>query len=84
MRRIVDAFAEYERLLIKARTRAALAVKRSRGERTGDVPYGSQLAADGVHLEPLPAEQRMVTSVRKARAAGRPFTRQWLATTHAS
>ena len=70
MRRIVDAFAEYERLLIKARTKAALAVKRSRGERTGDIPYGWRLGADGVHLEPLPAEQRMVASVREARAAG--------------
>ncbi len=39
MRRIVDAFAEYERLLIKAHTRAALAVKRSRGEQTCDIPY---------------------------------------------
>ncbi len=70
MRRIVDAFAEYERLLIKARTKAALAVKRSRGERTGDIPYGWQLAADGIHLEPLPTEQRMGSSVREARAAG--------------
>ena len=70
MRRIVDAFAEYERLLIKARTRAALAVKRSRGERTGDVPYGWRLAEDGVHLEALPAEQLVVASVRQARADG--------------
>jgi len=70
MRRIVDAFAEYERLLIKARTRAALAVKRSRGERTGDIPYGFQLGADGVHLELLPTEQAVVASVRDARAAG--------------
>ncbi|MCZ7684437.1 MAG: recombinase family protein [Sandaracinaceae bacterium] len=33
MRRMVDAFAEYERHMIRARTKAALAVKRSRGER---------------------------------------------------
>jgi DNA invertase Pin-like site-specific DNA recombinase len=32
MCRIVDAFAEYERLIIRARTRAALAVKKSCGE----------------------------------------------------
>lgn len=70
MRRIVDAFVEYERLLIKARTKAALAVKRSRGERTGDIPYGWRLGADGIHLEPEHEEQRMVTSVREARAAG--------------
>ena len=41
VRRIIDAFAEYERLSIKARTKAALAVKRSRRERISrDPPYG--------------------------------------------
>jgi len=34
MRRLIDSFAEYERLIISARTRAALAAKRKRGERT--------------------------------------------------
>ena len=38
MRRIVDAFGEYERLLIKARTCAARRAKKARGERTGQVP----------------------------------------------
>ena len=38
MRRIVDAFAEYERLTIQARTKAALAVKRSRRERISREP----------------------------------------------
>jgi DNA invertase Pin-like site-specific DNA recombinase len=35
MRRIVDAFAEYERLVIRARTKAALVAKKARRERTG-------------------------------------------------
>ena len=70
MRRIVDAFAEYERLLIKARTRAALAVKKSRGERVGDVPYGWRLASDGVHLHPHRAEQQILVAVRRYRAEG--------------
>lgn len=47
MRRMIDAFAEYERLLIIARTRAALAAKRRRGERTGQVPYGFDVIDDG-------------------------------------
>ncbi|MEJ7639722.1 MAG: recombinase family protein [Singulisphaera sp.] len=38
MRRIIDAFAEYERLVTKARTKAALGAKRQRGERAGGVP----------------------------------------------
>lgn len=47
MRRIIDAFAEYERLIIIARTRAALAAKKRRGQRTGRVPLGYDLADDG-------------------------------------
>jgi len=71
MRRMVDAFAEYEALLIAARTAAALAVKRTRGEKTGgDVPYGFFLAADGVHLVELPEEQEVIRLARELRAAG--------------
>ena len=70
MRGIVDVFAAYERGVIKSRTRAALAVKRSRGERTGQVPYGYALAADGVHLEENPAEQAIIGQIRTMRAAG--------------
>ena len=47
MRHMIDAFAVYERLLIKARTRAALAAKRKRGERTGRVPFGQRIVDDG-------------------------------------
>lgn len=57
MRRMVDAFAEYERLLIGIRTKVALAVKKNRNERVGHIPYGFQLASDGIHLEPNPHEE---------------------------
>jgi len=40
MRRIVDAFAEYERALIRARTRDALAVLRKRGVHLGGEALG--------------------------------------------
>ncbi len=70
MRHIVNAFAEYERALIRARTRAALAVKHGRGERTGEVPFGYGLAEDGVHLEQLPAEQNIIGVVRQLRSEG--------------
>lgn len=46
MRRMVDAFAEYERLVIGARTKAALQAKKARGERTGSIPYGYRVDAD--------------------------------------
>lgn len=70
MRRMVDAFAEYERLIIKARTKAALSAKKRRGERVGQVPVGSQLAADGKTLEIDPGEQRALAQMREWRALG--------------
>ena len=79
MRRMIDAFAEYERLIIKARTRAALAAKRRRGERTGQVPYGCRLSGGGppskktgmpTGLEPDVAEAAAIGLVRELRAAG--------------
>lgn len=50
MRRMVDAFAEYERLIIGARTKVALQVKKNKNERVGHIPYGFELDEDGVHL----------------------------------
>ena len=70
MRQIVDCFAEYERAIIRARTRAALAVKKARGERVGGIPFGYQLAVDGRLLEGHPEEQRALALVRELRAAG--------------
>jgi site-specific DNA recombinase len=70
MRRLIDAFAEYERLIIKARTRSALAAKARRGERTGQVPYGKRLAADGVALVDDPAERLLVAEARALRRGG--------------
>jgi DNA invertase Pin-like site-specific DNA recombinase len=70
MRSLVDAFAQYERMVIKSRTRSALAVKRQRGERTGQIPFGFVLGSDGVRLEPNPAEQAVLATIAGLRAAG--------------
>ena len=67
---MVAAFAEYERAMIRGRTVAALGQKRARGERTGAVPVGCRLAADGVHLEADPTEARTVAAVLEGRSAG--------------
>ena len=40
MKRIVDAFSEYELAMIKARTIAGLKAKKARGERVGAIPFG--------------------------------------------
>ncbi len=71
MRGIVDVFAAYEREVIRARTRAALGVKKSRCERVGEIPYGFRMASDGVHLEESPAEQAVIALVRGLHAEGR-------------
>lgn len=70
MRRLVDAFAEYERALIRARTRAALGVKRARGERVGRIPFGKRLSANGTALEPCPSELAILQRMAALRASG--------------
>jgi DNA invertase Pin-like site-specific DNA recombinase len=80
MRRMIDAFAEYERLIIAARTRAALRAKSARGERAGQVPYGRRLSGNGPRsrkrglptgLEPDQAEVATIALMVELRAAGR-------------
>ena len=72
MRRLIDSFAEYERLIISARTRAALGAKRRRKERvSGIVPFGYSLAADGRTLEVHTLEAVTVETIRRLRAEGR-------------
>lgn len=81
MRRIVDAFSEHERLVIAARTRAALQAKRRRGERAGRLPLGYTLApADTattrsrsglpVALVPVEEQLKVVERIRREHAAG--------------
>lgn len=69
MRAMLDAAAEYERSLIRARTRAALAAKRARGERTGEVPYGFYAGPNG-QLVRNEAEQKVIALVKHYRASG--------------
>ncbi|MEZ6010111.1 MAG: recombinase family protein, partial [Planctomycetota bacterium] len=70
MRSIVAAMAAYERALISARTRAALAVKRSRGQRIGAIPYGFRVAYDGKTLLPDDHEQAVIARARELHAEG--------------
>lgn len=68
LRGVVDLFAQYERAIIRARTRAALAAKKARGERVGGVPYGYR--DEGGVLVEDEAEQVVVARVRDLRAKG--------------
>jgi DNA invertase Pin-like site-specific DNA recombinase len=68
MRTIIDAFAEYERLIIGARTKAALAVKKTKAERIGGIPYGFS-DADG-RLVPNEDEQRVILEAKYLSSTG--------------
>ncbi len=72
MRAMLDGAAAYERALIRARTKAALAAKRARGERAGAVPYGYTATSEG-RLVPQEMEQGVLAIVRDLRAAGMPL-----------
>lgn len=67
---LVDLFAQYERALIRSRTTAALAVKKARGERVGEVPIGFRVREDGRALVEHEAEQVALTRVQELHAAG--------------
>lgn len=69
-RRILDAFGEYERLIIGQRTKAALKAKRDRGERAGNIPFGYSLNADGRTLDANADERRVIELLRELKAAG--------------
>lgn len=75
LRSIIDAAAQYERALIRARTKAALAVKQTRGETTGCAPWGWRVGADGVHLELCPEERAVSSRARELRASGLSFAK---------
>ena len=66
MRTVIDGAAQYERALIRSRTKAALAVIRASGRKTGGgVPYGYEIATDGQTVLPLPAEQSAIQRARE-------------------
>lgn len=73
MKRMVDAFAEYERLIIGARTKAALQVKKKKGERVGYIPFGYRLCSDNIHLEEDETEQKILKEICGLRKDGFSF-----------
>ena len=55
---------------LRKNTVRALAVKKARNERVGSIPYGFQLAADGVHLEPHSSEHPVLIRILELRREG--------------
>lgn len=70
---MIGVIAEWERDTIAERTKAALSVKRSKGEKLGGiVPYGYK-AKDGM-LEQVEKEQSVLRGILLARGEGRGYT----------
>ena len=71
MRSIVQAFAAYERALIRIRTSAAMRALRARGQWAGEIPFGFHLAEDGKTLMEDREEQTVIALARRLRARKR-------------
>ena len=68
-----DLFAEYERELIRTRTKAALGAKQARDEMTGQAPFGYRAGPGGL-LEQDPGEVaiiRVIATLKRADATER-------------
>jgi site-specific DNA recombinase len=67
VRGILLSVARFEKAMIAARIRAALGVKKRRGEKTGAAPFGWKVGSDGKTLEPDEAEHSVVLRVVQLR-----------------
>ena len=75
MRAMVQAFAAYERALIRARTSAALRALRAKGQRAGEVPMGYRLGEDKKALLEDAGEVEAIGQARQLRAEGWSYRR---------
>lgn len=69
LRRMVDAFAEFERALIRSRTSAAMQAMRKRGQYTGGADRYGWRRVGGEYVE-VPEEQAVIRQARELQAAG--------------
>jgi len=70
MAQMASVFAELERAMIRERTKAALKVKRGRGERiSGHAPFGWDFGRGGRLVE-NPAEQRAAAWIKELHEQG--------------
>ena len=67
LRTMIDAVSEFERALIRARTKAALAAKKSKGQRVGGIPYGYRIADDGARVVRDAHEQNTIRRLKRLR-----------------
>lgn len=68
--RMMAVLAEFERDQISERTATAMQFKKTKGERVGSIPYGFDLAPDGIGLIANMAEQAVIREARELHKAG--------------
>ena len=69
MRRMVDAFSEYERSMIGIRTKSAMQAKKLKGERVGHIQFGCRVV-EGNRIEPDQEEQAILAQIRELHLRG--------------
>jgi DNA invertase Pin-like site-specific DNA recombinase len=70
MFQMLAVLGEFERNLVSERTTMALQHKKSKGERVGQIPYGSSLANDGVMLVNDDYQQGVIAFVKDCKRKG--------------
>ena len=70
MRQILDVFAQYERSMIKMRTRAALRQLKMKGKRAGEIPFGFSCDEDN-NIIRNESEQKVISEVIHQRKKGK-------------
>ena len=70
---LTASLAEMERNIISERTADAMAAKKAKGERVGEIPYGYDLADDGVHLVENGREQSLIGKMKRMRGSGNTY-----------
>lgn len=68
MKTMIDAFAAYERALIGQRTKAALGIKKAKGQRVGAIPWG--YSNNGGELQINSDEQNLIQRCRNLKSKG--------------
>jgi DNA invertase Pin-like site-specific DNA recombinase len=68
--RMLAVLAEFERDQISERTASAMQHKKGKQELVGAIPYGFDLAADGVNLIPNVIEQDVIQQARELHTGG--------------
>jgi len=71
--RLLAVLAEFERDLIAERTTTAMQHKKARGERVGKIPFGYDLAANGVALVVNADEQAILADMAGQRGRGASY-----------